>query len=69
METQLENVTIPHRGLIYLSDHESSGPENAVDISAFRSAEALAESKANERIGAALAFCRDILNSPQQWKK
>ena len=45
-------------------------PENAVDISAFRSAEALAESKANERIGAALAFfVESILNSPAAVEK
>ncbi|MBD3391045.1 MAG: type VI secretion system contractile sheath large subunit [Chitinivibrionales bacterium] len=34
-------------------------PETAVDISGFKNAEALAESKANERIGAALAFFVD----------
>jgi type VI secretion system protein ImpC len=44
-------------GLGYIYETMSlSVPDHAVDISGFKNAEALAESKANERIGAALAF-------------
>ena len=71
METQLENVTDTTQGLGYIYQTMNLPvPENAVDISAFRSAEALAESKANERIGAALAFfVESILNSPAAVEK
>ncbi|MBN1130990.1 MAG: type VI secretion system contractile sheath large subunit [Chitinispirillaceae bacterium] len=44
-------------GLGYIYETMSlSVPDHAVDITGFKNAEALAESKANERIGAALAF-------------
>jgi len=41
-------------------------PDHEVDISGFKNAEALAESKANERIGAALAFFVDSLMQSSQ---
>jgi type VI secretion system protein ImpC len=44
-------------GLGYIYETMSlTVPDHAVDISGFKNAETLAESKANERIGAALAF-------------
>src|SRR5512136_1642950 len=49
-------------GLNYIYETMSlSVPDHAVEISGFKNAEALAESKANERIGAALAFFVDSI--------
>jgi type VI secretion system protein ImpC len=52
-------------GLNYIYEAMSlSVPDHAVDISGFKNAEKLAESKANERIGAALAFfVESVLNT------
>jgi type VI secretion system protein ImpC len=51
-------------GLNYIYETMSLAvPDHAVDISGFKNAEALAESKANERIGAALAFFVDSVLS------
>ena len=47
-----------------------SVPEGAVDISGFKDAKVMADSKANERIGAALAFFVDsIVQSGQTIEK
>src|SRR5659263_192784 len=51
-------------GLNYIYETMSLAvPDHAVDIAGFKNAEALAESKANERIGAALAFFVDSVLS------
>ncbi|NLG17223.1 MAG: type VI secretion system contractile sheath large subunit [Fibrobacter sp.] len=68
MEAQLENPVNSEtaRGLDYIYQTMNLPiPQSTVDISGFRNAEALAESNANERIGAALAFfIQSILSSP-----
>lgn len=55
------------QGLDYIfSTMDLSVPDHVVDISGYKNSEALAESKANERIGAALAFFVDSLMQSSQ---
>ncbi|MBN1575867.1 MAG: type VI secretion system contractile sheath large subunit [Chitinispirillaceae bacterium] len=59
--------TAEAQGLEYIyQTMDLSIPDHEVDISGFKNAEALAESKQNERIGAALAFFVDSLVQSSQ---
>ena len=54
--------TTEAQGLDYIfQTMDLAVPDHEVDISSFKNAEVLAESNANERIGAALAFFVDSL--------
>ena len=59
-KAETQKTSSAGEGLGYIYETMSlSVPDHAVDISGFKNAEVLAESKANERIGAALAFFVD----------